>query len=80
MLFQAFTICAAVYFVLTFTVTRILRMIERKMDGSGSYTIYGSQGDFKAEIHINRRCVIARHRTVAPESASGTTTSSSTSA
>ena len=54
MLFQAFTICAAVYFVLTFTVTRILRMIERKMDGSGSYTIYGSQGDFKAEIHINR--------------------------
>ncbi|MDR1567559.1 MAG: ABC transporter substrate-binding protein/permease [Streptococcaceae bacterium] len=37
--FQTFTIICAIYFVLTFTVTRALRLIERKMDGPSSYEI-----------------------------------------
>lgn len=50
----AYIICAIVYFILTFTVTRILRYLEKKMDGSSSYTICGSQSDPSAEIHIKR--------------------------
>ena len=41
--FQVFAITCAIYFILTFTVTRILLFIERKMDGPDSYTIMGSQ-------------------------------------
>ena len=48
----AYLICAAIYFVLTFTVTRLLRLVERKMEGSKNYTVFGSQTDPEAEIHI----------------------------
>ena len=54
MFFQSFTIAAVIYFILTFTVTRILRLIERKMDGPKSYVIYGSQTNPAAEIHIDK--------------------------
>ncbi|SFB23074.1 amino acid ABC transporter membrane protein, PAAT family [Acetitomaculum ruminis DSM 5522] len=40
--FETFFIAGIVYLVLTFTVTRILRYIEKKMDGSDSYTIMSS--------------------------------------
>ena len=50
--FEAFAITAAIYLVLTFTVTRILRLIERKMDGSKSYTICGSQSDSHSAITV----------------------------
>ena len=50
----AYLICAFIYFVLTFTVTRILRYLEKKMDGNASYTICGSQSDPAAEIHVKR--------------------------
>jgi putative lysine transport system permease protein len=48
----AYIIAAAIYFVLTFTVTRLLRLAERKLQGSENYTICGSQSDPDAEIHI----------------------------
>ena len=48
----AYLICAAIYFVLTFTVTRLLRLLEKKMDGKKNYTVFGSQSDFEAEIHV----------------------------
>ena len=48
----AYVICAVIYFVLTFTVTRLLRLLERKLTGSSSYTICGSQSDPDAEIHV----------------------------
>ncbi len=51
--FEVFTITAAIYFVLTFTVTRILRLVERKMDGKSTYTILGSQTFSKSAITIN---------------------------
>lgn len=40
--FETMIITCAIYFVLTFSVTRILRMVELKMDGPSSYTIFGS--------------------------------------
>lgn len=41
--FSTFLLAAAIYFVLTFTVTRILRFIEKKMDGNKNYVMLGSQ-------------------------------------
>lgn len=50
--FESFAIIACIYLVLTFTVTRLLRLLERKMDGNKNYTIYGSQSDSQSEITI----------------------------
>ena len=50
--FEVFTITAVIYLILTFTVTRILRLIERKMDGKSTYTIMGSQTFSKSAITI----------------------------
>ena len=50
--FESFAIIACVYLMLTFTVTRLLRLLERKMDGKKNYTIYGSQSDSQSEITI----------------------------
>ena len=50
----AYVICAVIYFVLTFTVTRLLRFAEKKMDGGKNYTICGSQSDPAAEIRIKK--------------------------
>ena len=50
--FEAFFIIACIYFILTFTVTRLLRLIEKKMDGGQSYTICGSQSDSASTITI----------------------------
>lgn len=50
----AYIITAIIYFVLTFTVTRILRLVEKKLAGSDSYTICGSQSNPKAEIHVTK--------------------------
>ncbi len=50
----SYLICAFIYFVLTFTVTRILRYIERKMDGGNSYVICGSQSDPDAQIRVTK--------------------------
>ena len=40
--FETFFVAGVIYLVLTFTVTRILRYIEKKMDGSDTYTIMAS--------------------------------------
>lgn len=50
--FQTYTIICVLYFILTFTVTRLLRLAERKLEGSDSYTICGSGSDSHAEVHI----------------------------
>ena len=41
--FEVFFITSVIYFVMTFTVTRFLRWLERKMDGPENYAIHGSQ-------------------------------------
>ncbi len=50
--FEVFAITAVIYLILTFTVTRILRLIERRMDGSNTYTILGSQTDSQSAITV----------------------------
>ncbi|NLL17413.1 MAG: amino acid ABC transporter permease [Clostridia bacterium] len=37
--FEAFFIACIIYFIMTFTVTRILRYIERRMDGPETFTL-----------------------------------------
>lgn len=41
--FEVFFITALIYLVLTITVSQAMKLIERKMDGDGTYKIYGSQ-------------------------------------
>lgn len=50
--FEVFFITACIYLALTFTVTRLLRLLERRMDGKVNYTIYGSQSDSQASIKL----------------------------
>ena len=35
-------------------VTRLLRLMEKKMDGPDNYVIHGSQSDSRAEIVVSR--------------------------
>lgn len=41
--FESFFIASVIYFVMTFTVTRILRLIEKKLDGPSNYIMSGNQ-------------------------------------
>lgn len=50
--FETFLITCIVYFIMTFTVTRILRWIEVKLDGPSVYTIHGSQTVPEAQFRI----------------------------
>jgi len=40
--YEAYLVVCAIYFILTFAVTRALRLIEKRMDGPEGYTIHGS--------------------------------------
>lgn len=53
-IFETYLIICVMYFVMTFTITRILRLCEKKLAGSDSYTICGSQSDPNAEIHVKK--------------------------
>ena len=52
--FQTYLVVCVIYFILTFAVTRLLRFIEKKLDGKDNYTVFGSQTDVSAEIHIKK--------------------------
>ncbi|MCM0648522.1 amino acid ABC transporter permease [Clostridium swellfunianum] len=41
--FESFFVACVLYFVMTFTVTRILRYVERKLDGPENYIMYANQ-------------------------------------
>jgi putative lysine transport system permease protein len=49
--FEAFTIACVVYFVINFTISRILLKIEKKMDGPDSYVL-GSQNMTAEEMKL----------------------------
>lgn len=51
--FEVFFITSVIYFVMTFVTTRLLRMLEKKMDGPENYTIHGSQTVIEGEIKLN---------------------------
>ena len=53
-IFETYAVICVLYFILTFAVTRLLRLAERKLEGGRSYTICGSQSDSAAEIHIQK--------------------------
>ncbi len=53
--FQTYFVVCIIYFVLTFSVTRLLRLIEKKLEGNDSYVICGSQSDSKAEIRVPKQ-------------------------
>jgi putative lysine transport system permease protein len=50
--FEVFLITCIIYFIMTFTVTRILRYMEVRLDGPSAFTIHGSQTVPEAEIRI----------------------------
>lgn len=41
--FESFFVACVLYFVMTFTVTRILRYLERRIDGADNYNMTGNQ-------------------------------------
>ena len=53
-IFETYLIICVMYFVMTFSVTRLLRLLEKKLAGDDSYTICGSQSDPNAEIHVKK--------------------------
>lgn len=50
--FHVFFITCIIYFIMTFTVTRILRYLETRLEGPSVYTIHGSQTVPEAQFRI----------------------------
>lgn len=48
----SYCVCAVIYFILTFAVTRLLRLAEKKMDRTRDRAVCGSQTDFRSQINI----------------------------
>lgn len=55
--FATYLLVAVIYFILTFTITRILRLIEKKMDGKKDYTVQGSQ-NMDADSFVREKEVV----------------------
>ncbi len=53
--FESFFVACILYFVMTFTVTRILRFIEKKLDGPENYIMMGNQMQVETPEDILRR-------------------------
>lgn len=51
--FEVYFIIALIYLTLTFTITRLLRLMEKKMDGPDNYIIHGSQSDSRSAISVH---------------------------
>ena len=56
--FQTYLVVCVLYFILTFTITRLLRLIEKKLEGKENYTVFGSQSNSAAEIHIKKEAEV----------------------
>lgn len=54
--FQTYLVVCIIYFIMTFAITRLLRFVEKKLDGNDNYTVFGSQSDPSAEIHVKEGC------------------------
>ncbi len=50
--FEVFFITGCIYLVLTLVVTRVIRLIEKKLEGPDHYVICGSQSDSKSVITV----------------------------
>lgn len=52
--FEVFFVTCVIYFIMTFTITRILRFIERKIDGPSSYVLHHSSTMPNTDYVINK--------------------------
>ena len=52
--FEVFFITALIYLALTYSITRLLRLLERRMDGPDNYTFLGSQTDSHSVIKVDK--------------------------
>lgn len=53
--FESFFVACIIYFIMTFTVTRILRFIERRLDGPDNYIMSGNQMQVETPEEMVRR-------------------------
>ena len=53
--FETFFVACVMYFIMTFTITRILRCIERKLDGPDDYIMCGNQMQVETAEEALRR-------------------------
>lgn len=53
--FESFFVACILYFIMTFTVTRILRYIEKKLDGPENYIMYANQMQVESPGNTLRR-------------------------
>lgn len=53
-IFETYAIICVIYFILTFTVTRLLRLAEKALSGNKNYTVCGSQSDSASTIKISK--------------------------
>ena len=53
--FESFFVACVLYFVMTFTITRILRFIEKKLDGPKNYIMYANQIQVITPENMNKR-------------------------
>ena len=56
-IFETYAIICVIYFILTFTITRLLRLLEKALSGKKNYTICGSQSDSAAMIKVQEEGV-----------------------
>ena len=50
--YEVFLVAGVIYLFLTFTTTRLLRLLEKKLDGPDGYTIYGSTSMINSQIVV----------------------------
>jgi putative lysine transport system permease protein len=56
--FESFFVACILYFIMTFTITRILRYIERKIDGPENYIMYANQMQVETPEDALRRAKV----------------------
>ena len=52
---ETYVVVSVIYLILTLTSTRILRLLEKKLNGKEHYTICGSQSNPDANIVVNTK-------------------------
>lgn len=53
--FESFFVACILYFIMTFTITRILRLIEKKLDGPENYIMYANQMQVETPENMQKR-------------------------
>ena len=51
-IFQTYLVVCVLYFIMTFSITLLLRFFEKRLEGKENYTIFGSQTNPAAEIRF----------------------------